>query len=331
MAIGTSVTLQDIARRLDPNGKVDKIVEVINKTNEVLDDIHWEEGSLTTGDITTRRTSLPSGTFRKVNQGIDDEKSTTEQVRESCAMLESYSQIDVEAARQSGNPAQFRETEFAAFLAGMGNTIATTMVYGNEATDPEEFTGFAPRYNSTTCQYSRNVVTGTGTGSTNTSIYLVVWGPHTVKGIYPKGTKAGIDFTDKGIQTVLDANHKKLEAYLGHFIWYAGLSVKNPYSVVRIANISATGLATAGSDSDTSDNLINLMTTAYARVKDMALGRPSFLMNATAKEALMKIMENRPNVMLRMEDYMNRPNVLRFRGIPCREVEGILDTETAIS
>ena len=37
--IGTAFTLQDLARRLDPKGKVDKIVELLKQTNPILDDI----------------------------------------------------------------------------------------------------------------------------------------------------------------------------------------------------------------------------------------------------------------------------------------------------
>ncbi len=42
-------TLLDVAKRLDPNGNIDKIVEILNQTNEILDDATFMEGNLTTG------------------------------------------------------------------------------------------------------------------------------------------------------------------------------------------------------------------------------------------------------------------------------------------
>ena len=35
----THPTLLDIIKRLDPNGKIDTIVEMLNQTNEILEDM----------------------------------------------------------------------------------------------------------------------------------------------------------------------------------------------------------------------------------------------------------------------------------------------------
>ena len=67
MAAGTltsnaqgSLTLADWAKRLDPDGKTPKIVELLQQTNEVLSDMAWMEGNLPTGHRTTVRTGIPS-------------------------------------------------------------------------------------------------------------------------------------------------------------------------------------------------------------------------------------------------------------------------------
>ena len=60
--IGTKLTLADWAKRVDPDGKTSAIVEMLNETNEILDDMIWAEGNLPTGHRTTIRTDLPSVT-----------------------------------------------------------------------------------------------------------------------------------------------------------------------------------------------------------------------------------------------------------------------------
>ena len=51
----THPTLADVAKATDPDGKIATIVEILNETNEMLDDMVWVEGNLTTGLRTTVR------------------------------------------------------------------------------------------------------------------------------------------------------------------------------------------------------------------------------------------------------------------------------------
>ena len=71
------LTLADWAKRLDPDGKVPAIVEMLSQTNEVLADMLFKEGNLPTGERTTIRTGLPSVYWRLLNQGVAPSKSTT--------------------------------------------------------------------------------------------------------------------------------------------------------------------------------------------------------------------------------------------------------------
>ena len=56
----THPTLLDITKRLDPNGKIDTIAEMLAQTNEIIEDMVWLEGNLVTGHRTTVRTGLPA-------------------------------------------------------------------------------------------------------------------------------------------------------------------------------------------------------------------------------------------------------------------------------
>jgi len=55
----TNLTLVDQAKRLDPNGQIADIAELLSQTNEMLADMTWKEGNLTTGELTTIRHAPP--------------------------------------------------------------------------------------------------------------------------------------------------------------------------------------------------------------------------------------------------------------------------------
>src|SRR5207253_2407450 len=99
-----------------------------------------------------------------------------------------YSVIDKDVADLNGNTASFRLSEDKAFLEGMSQQVATTLIYGNQFVNPERFTGLAPRYSTVTTSSSQtasNVLDGGGTASTNTSIWIVVWGSDTLHATFP--------------------------------------------------------------------------------------------------------------------------------------------------
>ena len=160
----TALTLLDWARRVDPEGKIAKIVEILNDTNEILEDMAWVEGNLPTGHKTTIRSGLPSVAWRLLNYGVQPSKSRTVQVTDSCGMLEAYSEVDKALADLNGNTPEFRLSEDRAFLEAMNQELATTLFYGNTATDPEKFLGLAPRFNDLSAENGGNILTGGGAG-----------------------------------------------------------------------------------------------------------------------------------------------------------------------
>src|SRR3546814_3731512 len=78
----------DLAKRQDPDGSVSAIAELLSQDNEILEDMPYVEGNLTTGHRATIRTGLPTATWRKLNAGIPTSKSRTNQVDATCGMLE---------------------------------------------------------------------------------------------------------------------------------------------------------------------------------------------------------------------------------------------------
>src|SRR5882757_1380915 len=169
----TALTYADWAKRMEDNYKIATIIEILSQTNEILDDIMVVEGNLPTGHKTTVRTGLPQATWRLLNAGVPNAKSTTAQIVDTCGNLEVYAEVDKDVADLNGNTAEFRLSEVKAFLEGMSQQVAATLIYGNQSVNPERFTGFAPRYSTltaTSSQTAANVLNGGGTGSTNTSM-----------------------------------------------------------------------------------------------------------------------------------------------------------------
>jgi hypothetical protein len=330
--LGSNVlTLADWAKRLDPDGKVPAIVDLLSQTNDVLDDMLWKEGNLPTGDRTTIRTGLPTVAWRLLNQGVQPSKSTTAQVDEACGMLEAYSEVDVDLAELNGNISQFRLSEAQAFLEAMNQEMAQTFFYGNSGTAPEEFTGLGIRYSSLSATNGQNIISANGSGSDNSSVYLVVWGPQTVHGIFPKGTKAGLIHEDLGkttVETTAGIAGNRMRAYLDRFQWKCGVALKDWRYVVRIANIDISNLVAKSSAAD----LPELMIKATHRVPNLNMGKPVFYMNRTCFQML--DIQRRDDIISGGQlsyDVVDGKRIPMFRGIPVRICDSLLETEAAVS
>jgi hypothetical protein len=266
--LGTTVlTYADWAKRLEDD-RIATIVELLSQTNEILDDMLVMEGNLPTGHKTTVRTGLPSATWRLLNYGVPQSKSTTAQIVDTCGLLESFSQIDEAIAALNGNTQAFRMSETMAYLEGMTQQMASTLIYGNTAVNPERFMGLAPRYNTvttTTAQTANNVIDCGGTGTDNTSIWIVTWGANTVHGIFPKGQRTGLEHIPVGGADykwpVLDANNNRFMAYIDQYKWNLGLTVRDWRYVVRLANIDVSDLSTVNAA-----NLINAIIRGMRRM-----------------------------------------------------------------
>ena len=337
--LGTELhTLADITARLDPDGKTAIIGEWLSQTNEVLDDMLWAEGNLPTGERTTVRVGLPTVTARGINQGVDPSKSRVAQVDEGAAMFEGQSDIDRQAAMMSGNPDQYRLTEASAFYEALSQAQAQTLFYGNAATSPQEYTGLAPRYNDIT---SDQVIEGGGTGTDNASIWLIVWSRMGVKGIYPKGSKAGISHLNVTANTgvgddgyeighyVTDADGKRFLAVSDNFTWKCGLSVKDPRFAVRIANIDKSLLTP---DYSTGAQIEMLMAEALERVEGLNMpgARAAFYMPRTIRANFRKQLVNNANNSNFSYETVGGKRVMMFGEVPVRRVDALKADEARV-
>lgn len=325
------VTLSDVAKRWDPDGGIADIVELLDQSNDLLPDMHWAEGNLPVGTRITVRTGLPTPAWRLLNQGVQPSKSTTAQVDEQSGMLEAWSEVDVEIAKLNGNTPEFRMSEAYAFIEAMNQEMAQTVFYGNSSLAPEEFTGLSIRYSSLSANSGQNVITGSGSGGDNSSIWLIVWGPQTVMGIYPKGSQGGLIHEDLGevtVETTAGIAGTRMRAYQDHWQWKCGLAVKDWRYAVRIPNIDISQLVAKTSAAD----LIELMIKATHRIPQMKMGRPAWYMNRTVFQML--DIQRRDDVIagggLVYSD-VDGVSTPTFRGIPIRTCDQLVETETVVA
>lgn len=333
LTLGTgALTLLDWAKRVDPDGKIPDIVELLEQTNEMLADMLWKEGNLPTGHRTTVRTGLPSVFWRLLNQGVSPSKSTTAQIDESTGMLEAWSEVDVDLALLNGNVSSFRLSEAKAFLEAMNQEMQSTIIYGNAGLAPEEFTGLAVRYSDLTAESGENVILGGGDdGHTDlTSIWLVAWGEETVCGIFPKGSKAGIVHNDYGevtVEVTAGVAGSRMRAFQERYQWKGGIAVKDWRYVVRIPNIDVSELSGTSAAAD----LIDLLEHAIEMLPNR-LGKPVFYMNRTIRRHLRTQVRNAVGGGggLTFENFAGRRTMF-FEDVPIRTVDAILNTESLVA
>lgn len=350
-------TLIDVAKSFDPQGKVAVVAELLNQSNEIIQYANFIEGNLPTGHKAVVRAGLPTVTLRRFYKGVTPSQSGRDTIEDVCAMQEGRNEIDKDLADLNGNSAAFRLSEGLAFVESMNQMFAQQFLYGNTATNKDGILGLAPRYGAISgATNGGNILSAGGSGNSNTSVWLVVWGENTVTGIYPKGSKAGLTQEDLGVIDAFDTNQHRFRAYAELWQWKYGLHVKDWRYVVRIPNILVSDLI-AGANTQAPGTpgvvnptwLPNLMLRAFARIPSMGMGTPTFLANRTVKEMLSVLSMNKVlGGGLTVEDAGNqfgkvapgsvagtgtgiRGGQLKFFGVPILTVDQILSTEAAIS
>jgi hypothetical protein len=329
--LGTSnPTLADLAKVTDPDGSIADVVEILNQTNEILEDMTWMEGNLTTGNRTSIRTGLPSPTFRKMYGFVQPTKSRAAQVTDNCGMMEDYSQVDKALVDMAGNPAAFRLQEDRPHIEGMNQTLATKLFYGDETSAPEEFTGLAPRYNSLSAENGDNIIDAGGTGADNASIWLICWSPNTCHGIIPKGSKAGIQQRDLGEVTVQDTvggSTGLFQAYRTHYRWDVGLTMRDWRYAVRIANIDRSLLTV---DISTGADLNDLMHQALTEIPNPSMGRCGWYMDKSILSFLRRQTSNAVANSTLSVDMVGGTMQTSWGGYPIRRVDALKTDEARV-
>lgn len=327
----TYLTLVDLFKQQEGDGKVTaQIIEMLAETNQILDDMVVMPCNNGTKHLTTSRTGLPAGTWRRLYQGVQPTKSEVRQVTDTTGMLESWSEVDSKLVSLSQNPGQFRMNESAAFIEGMSNDMANTIFYGNTDTDPEQFMGLAPRFNSLSAENGGQIIDAGGAGADNTSIWFVIWGERTCHGIYPASETAGLGREDKGKVTKTNSDGSLLDVHREKFTWDLGMSVRDWRYVSRIANIDVSN-ALAGTV-----QLYDFMRQAYYKLQQRRVtgGRAAIYCNTDMLQVLDALASNQgaSDSFVRLtRGQLDGKEVVSYRGIPIRECDALLNTEALVA
>ena len=327
-------TFTDMMDRLDPNGNLADIVEVLNETNEMLEDIAWVPCNNKYSHMTTVRAGLPNVAWRKLNYGVQPSKSQTKQITDSCGMLEAFAVVDKKLAEISGMRESWRSSEEASFIEAMNEKFQRALLFGDSSKDPEQIMGLTPRFATKTATKAKNavnVIDALGTGSDLTSIWLVGWSPNTVHCIYPENSTAGLKKTDLGEEAAYDDDGGEYRVLKTHFEWDVGLTVRDWRYVVRIANIKKSLLKPVPPDENaaTGHNLYELLVKALARVPSLSGARFAFYCNRDVETYLRLQRANSKNVYLTQDEVGGRI-VTKFDGIPFRRVDALTWTEAQV-
>lgn len=350
MAFSTNIypNLVDWARMADPDGAIADLAYLLAQSNDILKDMIFQEGNLPLGHKVSANVGLPQGTWRGNNQGVPSTKPVFAQYQFSIGELVDYSMVDKSEANLNGDVAKFRWTQDNTHIEGLSQQVASAMFYSNEATTPQQFTGFSPYYNTITASNAMsaaNVINAGGSGSANASLWLVGWGDTTTFSIFPKGSQAGLVYEDKGdIVPLYDTNGNRFEGYTSYFCWKIGLCIKNWKYNVRIANIDTT---TAGLQGTAPPDLNVLMSHAVNKLPTLtrrasgitetdAPGDPqpginaTWYCNRTVRTALDVQAIRDKNVLIGMKEYAGEP-VLMWRDLPVRLVDALTNSEATLT
>jgi hypothetical protein len=342
----TYYNLADYFRSMSPGGSIEAdIVEILAQLTPLIQDAVTIEANNGTSHIHTVRDTLPSVTWGRLYQGVAPSKSGRSQVTDTTGFVEGLSSIDQRLLELAGSKAEaLRLSEARGFLEAMALEAEQTVFYGDTITTPEEFKGLSARANAIgSGTYGNQIIDGGGVGSDNTSIWFVTWAEDYTALIHPQNTPAGLVRQDKGDQRVLDANGRAYYVKEELFRWHLGLSVKDPRGNVRIANIDVSN-ALAGSV-----DLNALMRAAYYRLntrragkyKDAtgaaikgaaSTGRTVIYMNRDMLSVLDALGTASGNAALQLRPMeLEGKEVMSWRGLPIRETDSLLNTETNVA
>lgn len=335
----TMPTLWDLAKALDPDGNTADIVEILNQTNEVLDDAVWLPGNETTGHQVNIRAGIPASTWTKLGQGIQANKSTLTAVHFNTARQEGMSEVDDRLLDLANDPKGYRLQEDAAHLEGFSQALATKLFYGNDQLTPEEFTGFSAYYSTrvtANAQSAYNVIHGGSSDTDNGSIWLIGWSPTKIHCIVPKNTMAGIQTEDFGRQVIEDVTGSQVGGTNGGgrmVVWrtlyrqYAGLVVRDWRYAVRIANIDKSNLT---KDAATGADLSDLMFQALRKIPSLSACRPVFYMSRDMATMLARQQANLVKNSTLTTDFVGGKVVDFFNKIPVRRVDVLAADEALV-
>lgn len=326
-----TLSIVDVMRAKDPDGSIAKVAEVLTRSNPILEDIPFIEGNTETGNVITRRSSLGTAEWRRINDGVGTSVGRTTQVTETCGLLEAYNEVDKRLLDMAIDKGSFMMQQANSQMEGMSMEMARVLMYGNSYQQPEQFLGFMPRANELNTERFNGkpiVLDAGGTSGGLASILLVAWGEDKITGIYPRGSQAGLQYRDLGEDTKTLSNGKQYQILRQHWTWEAGLCVTDYRYMIRIANID---YKTLSYDEAEAKKLTNLMIDAFSYIP--ASGGAQLVAYAPREVWTYISKLSNANANRNMNTTVNETSrlVSNIAGVPFRMTDAMLTTEAKVS
>lgn len=283
--------------------------------------------------------------FRAFNEGVGISTNEYRQTKEYMSMLLGYSEVDWEMILKSPPHIQSRELakQRDTHIEGIGDKLSEAFWYGNSLTDARKFDGMTIRYNSKSDNlFGKQIIDAGGTGSDNTSIWLLGMGKG-CKLIHPPGvqTGGGVRGLDTGTKlvsvsaegdglgvTIKEDNGKMHQVFRHQYKADIGLNVDDWRYNVRIANIDVSDLNNDASGS--SADLIDLLEKARLQMFNFTGITPVFVMHRNIQSVIKSQARNFKRASLDTMEIMNTKTD-GYSGIPFMIDDKLSLTEPLVS
>lgn len=261
---GTRVlTYADFTKGLDPKGNfAHRIVELVAKKVEMLDDMTVIEANDGSALSTTVRTETPKPVWTTYYGGIPSNKGSKAKIKVGSGMMGTKITVAKKLYDDAKDKDAVLEDEIRANITGMKNELASALVYGRLADNPLGINGLFKHYSeygsetaddTESAHYVFNALGVTGNSANKSklgSIALVGWSPNTITAFHPEGHgTGGIEKSDKRVVDITDPDRggdATYEAYLQYLYWKLGLAVRDYRYGGRICNIQRDLMLTKG-------------------------------------------------------------------------------------
>lgn len=322
--------LFDVVRQKNPNGGgLLNLIEALSLLTPFVEDATWIECNNGTFHRINTRNVLPTPSYRVLNQGVLAKKSKTQQVDETTSILPDASKIDVALIKLNGP--EYRVREVSGHMMGMINKVESDVFYSSTATAPKQFEGLAPRFAASTATPAGAQVLkadAAAAGGDQSSVFLIGWGPHAVHMVYPTGASGPIAHKDYG-EVVLDdgtGSGALLPMYFDWFEWYPGLAVEDYRYACRLGNIDTSNLSSTGT------SIIEGMIKQFHQVqyRDKSVRWAYYGPRTVGTFLHLQARAGVTQSTLKIEEIGGNP-ITKFLGIPFRETDGLVSTESVLS
>jgi len=315
----------ELAKRVAPGDKnLLQIMEAMTEQLPMLEDIPMFKCNQLFSEKINRRTSLPTGTWRKAYLGVTKKASTTQTVTFPTALLEARSEVDEAIVDGSPDPDGTRRSEDVSFTEGMGQQVADAFIEGTDVGNPERIQGLYEYLNDLDLT---TVFDGGNAGGT--SVIAVDWSHGTTYGIYP-GAAAnrgplGLSSKNKGKEPIDDgtSTNAKFYAYVTQFLWWIGLVVRDEFAIGRYCNLNPT---IGGSNGFNEDKMIELLEVGHFNPK-----RTVLYVNSLIRAQMRIRLKNKANVNFNQRMGLSGSPILTFAELPVKRHDAIKTDEDTVT